>query len=439
MAVRDLLSRLAARAPVPVFAALGAGARDAVDDLRERPGLRFVDTPRHATVLLVAGRMPRTLIRSLAQVHDQLPAPRATVWWTAGDLAEVRAVFREAEVVGADHDVVEEVRRVHRGLVTGDRPSEPAILPDRPPAAWKGVGPHGQGGMGMMGGRPYGRPMPMTGPDRDGLELDRLPLRVGPFLAFLPPGLRLDVILQGDVVQEATFVGDPFEAGEPFEGAVGGALQPTDPFREALDEPTPIRTLELARARSHLRWAARTVEHHGLDARRARSLLHHLGPDALPRVRRLRRGWERNPTLRWAMEGVGIADPTLLDGRVTGPVARAAGLAVDARSDDPTYHRLGFEPAVREAGDAWSRFVLRLDEVEMSLRLAAGAGDDRARAGPIEAPRGRLGADRDPTAPAQVLAEVLPGLEWGDAVTTIISFDLDLERAGRSARKAGVV
>ncbi|MBW3562848.1 MAG: hypothetical protein KY437_10170 [Actinobacteria bacterium] len=427
--MRDLLSRLAAGAPVPVFVALGGGARDAVADLGRDRTVTLVDSPRHATILLVAGRMPRSLIRALAQIHDQLPQPRATVWWTGGDLGEVRAAFPDAEVVGPDRDVSTVLRRVHRELVTGQRPSEPTILPDQPPARWRGVGPHGQGGMGMMGGRPYGRPMPMTGPDRDGLELDRLPLRVGPFVAFLPAGLHLDVVLQGDVLQEATLAGDPFDVREPFVDPVGGPLDPGDPFRLVLDRPLLVAELEVARARSHLRWAASAVEHHGLDAGRARQLAPSLTPGDAPVLQELRRRWERNPTLRWAMQGVGVTNPDQLEGRVTGPVARAAGLAVDARRDDPAYRSLGFEPVTRDRGDAWARFLLRLDEVEASLDLAARAGDETARTGVAETPRGTLGIGLGPDALTDVLSELLPGLEWGDAVTTVISFDLDLEHA----------
>lgn len=438
MAVRRTISRLAARAPVPVFVALGAGARAAVDDLRDEPGLSFVDSPRHATVLLVAGRMPRTLIRSLAQVHDQVPQPRATVWWSSADLAEVGAAFPDVELVPPDGDVADVLRAVHRDVITGDRNSEPTILPDQPPANWRGIGPHGQGGMGMMGGRPYGRPMPMTGPDRDGLELDRLPLRVGPFLPFLPAGLQLDVVLQGDVVQTAEVVGDPFGVHEPFESTVGGAIDPVPPFTLGLDRPVPLADLELARARSHLRWAASVVEHLGLSGGRARQLARELTPDAVTQVRDLRRRWERNPTLRWAMEDVGVADRDLVAGRVTGPVARASGLAVDARRDDPAYRRAGFEPVTRAAGDAWARFQLRLDEAEVSLDLAGRAGDERARRGVVESARGTLGIDPPSNDPARVLAEILPGLEWGDAVTTIVSFDLDLEPVAARAPSAEV-
>ncbi len=53
-----------------------------------------------------------------------------------------------------------------------------------------------------MGGAPYGRPMAMTGDDRDGLALDQLRVVLGPFLVGLPNGMRIHAVLQGGVVQE---------------------------------------------------------------------------------------------------------------------------------------------------------------------------------------------------------------------------------------------
>ena len=94
-----------------------------------------------------------------------------------------------------------------RGTGTG----EADRLPDEPPNEWKGIGPHGQGGKGMMGGTPYGRPMAMTGPDiRDGLQLDRYTARIGPFAPMLPPGLTLEVTLQGDVICDVSIGSPPF-------------------------------------------------------------------------------------------------------------------------------------------------------------------------------------------------------------------------------------
>ena len=65
-----------------------------------------------------------------------------------------------------------------------------------------------------MGGKPYGRPMPMTGEDeRDGLALDVYRARFGPFLPMLPPGLQLELALQGDVIQSAQVCRLPYAQG----------------------------------------------------------------------------------------------------------------------------------------------------------------------------------------------------------------------------------
>src|SRR3546814_14127208 len=60
----------------------------------------------------------------------------------------------------------------------------------------------GQGGTGMTGGVPYGRPLPGWAEDRDGLKLDQLQLRLGPAYPGLPPGLVLDLHMQGDILQD---------------------------------------------------------------------------------------------------------------------------------------------------------------------------------------------------------------------------------------------
>ncbi|WP_296763239.1 hypothetical protein [Sediminimonas sp.] len=159
-----------------------------------RSGLRRALTPRDAGILLVAGDMPGDAAEALGRVHDQLPHPRATLRWT---------VSHETADAVADRIVAS-----WRDLGAID---EADLLPDQPPNEWKGVGPHGQGGKGMMGGTPYGRPMAMTGEDiRDGLQLDRYTARIGPFAPMLPPGLVLEVTLQGDVIVAATVQHPPF-------------------------------------------------------------------------------------------------------------------------------------------------------------------------------------------------------------------------------------
>lgn len=186
------LSSLAARAQVPVFACIGPQMQAAVERMGLSPALVLADTPRAAAILLVAGEIPDRAKEALDRVHDQLPHPRATFRWDgAGD------------PTGA-------LRGLWRGLLRGDA-TEPDRRPDEPPNEWRGKGDHGQGGKGMMGGVPYGRPMAMTADDpRDGLALDAYTARVGPFAPMLPPGLVLELTLQGDVIVTVKVCAQPF-------------------------------------------------------------------------------------------------------------------------------------------------------------------------------------------------------------------------------------
>jgi hypothetical protein len=197
-----------------VYAAIGEGIRDAVEDLFLLPSLTRAGTPRAAAVLLVAGALRDEDAQALRRLHDQLPHPRGTIWWravpppgfahaTAAEQADAQSVVRR---------VIEQ----HASLLLDPTMSEPDCVPDEPPAPWRGVGQHGQGGEGMMGGKPYGRAMAMTGEDlRDGLQLDAFRLRLGPFAPMLPPGLVLELLLQGDVIQQAKVLQIPFAQPEP--------------------------------------------------------------------------------------------------------------------------------------------------------------------------------------------------------------------------------
>ncbi len=455
--LRNALARFAAGAPTRVFVLEGIDAPDALDVLQLRPDITFVDTPRSATVLLVAGRLPEAMHEPARRAHDAMAEPRATIWWTLAPDDGAMLPFPDATVVPAQPNgspaaivtLARMLARTQAELLCAARPSEPALLADVDPAPWRGVGPYGQGGAGMTGGVPYGRPLAGRAPDRDGLELDQLPVRVGPFFAPFPAGLVLDITLQGDVVQEAIVPGNAFVAS----GGDGSPVRVTgDAFHAALSEPVRIADLERARARHHLRWLARMLRVHGLDALGHRTLaLAASLADSLPRgalgdVGALRRLLERTRGLGWATAGVGVIDPRLVTGRGLGPVARAAGLSEDARIDDAAYDQLGFAPVVQEGagertrhavGDARARWRQRLGEAMQSLELAARAGDRRTggEGRPIEGVRGRS-SDVTRDSPSAMLLALLPdlllGQEWGDAVTTIVSLDIDVREAGRA-------
>ncbi|RKF22660.1 hypothetical protein D6851_05455 [Altericroceibacterium spongiae] len=184
--------------------------------LAQVPAISLQHSIRHAAILLVAGPYRDADRPALRRLHDQLPHPRATVWWGAVPLAEAQDAVTIAQ---GDHPVAR-LRRLDRNLLRGERASEPDWLPDEPPNEWRGKGDHGQGGEGMMGGVPYGRPMAMMGEEmRDALMLDAMTITIGPFLRTLPPGLSLELTLQGDVIQQARVV-------TPAYPASGGASEP---------------------------------------------------------------------------------------------------------------------------------------------------------------------------------------------------------------------
>lgn len=218
----NLLRRLADGAPPSVFVALGVGAAERVDALFLVRGVVRVVSPRHANLLLVAGEPRADDLPSLRTVHDQMLPPRATLFWGATPLDGLAS----AATLEVGDDALPHLLRLHAQLRSGQHPGEPDLLPDEPPAPWRGVGDHGQGGKGMMGGTPYGRPMAMTGDDiRDGLALDEVTLQLGPYLHPWPAGLVLEWVLQGDVVQRARVVRAPLSPGDAALASPGADLR----------------------------------------------------------------------------------------------------------------------------------------------------------------------------------------------------------------------
>lgn len=203
------IARLASQAPVPVFVAQGKDAPAETAQLCLDPALRIVDTPRAAAILIVAGTIPEALTPHLHRLHDQLPHPRASVLWQSAQPDLLPAAI----IVTNTIDIVAELTETYTALLSGAHETEPDIQPNKPPNEWRGIGPHGQGGKGMMGGTPYGRPMAMTAEDmRDGLTLDAYTADFGPFLPMFPPGLILTLTLQGDVIQKVAVVHPPFSS-----------------------------------------------------------------------------------------------------------------------------------------------------------------------------------------------------------------------------------
>jgi Ni,Fe-hydrogenase III large subunit len=97
--------------------------------------------------------------------------------------------------------------------------------------------------------------------------------------------------------------------------------------------------------------------------------------------------------------GVGVADAALVKSAgLIGPVARAAGVDIDARRDHPyaAYGDVEFKVITQEGGDVWSRLLVRALEVFESIRIVRQCLDHLPE-GPLQAtiqdelPPGRVG------------------------------------------------
>ena len=268
-------------------------------------------------------------------------------------------------------------------------------------------GGHGQmdhGDMGFMSMVEMTRNLPRSS---DGLQMEWVgDVPFGPLFPGLPGGLTLTLTLDGDTVARAEAKG--VERRASAENLSGPAetladrlarLDPLSPvayrvlalraFESATgvepDEHTALArvgALEKERAASHLGWLSLfgcLIGYRWLEDRAGSlqlALARAANVEEVVRLRteagRLSRRVAKTPLLRRKLGRVGI----LPEGRgPLGPVARAAGMARDARSDEEVYRYLGFEPVVRDGDDALSRLQVRLDEIEQSLELVRKAGE----------------------------------------------------------------
>ena len=97
--------------------------------------------------------------------------------------------------------------------------------------------------------------------------------------------------------------------------------------------------------------------------------------------------------------GVGVAGEALVKSAgLLGPVARAAGVAIDCRRDHPyaAYDRVEFDVITESSGDVWARLLVRVREVFESIRIIRQCLD-KMEDGPLqleikdELPIGRMG------------------------------------------------
>lgn len=92
-----------------------------------------------------------------------------------------------------------------------------------------------------------------------------------------------------------------------------------------------------------------------------------------------------NVIFRNRVENVGVITREVAEQYcVTGPCARASGIAYDVRKAEPYggYEQYDFEVPTATEGDCWARYRVRLAEVEQSLRIVE-QGLDRLPEGPV--------------------------------------------------------
>jgi NADH-quinone oxidoreductase subunit D len=90
------------------------------------------------------------------------------------------------------------------------------------------------------------------------------------------------------------------------------------------------------------------------------------------RMRELRGLLQANPIFQDRTIDIGVLTPEeAVQWSVTGPSLRASGIAYDVRKAFPYcgYQTYDFEIPTRTEGDAYARFLVRLDEMDQSIRL----------------------------------------------------------------------
>jgi NADH-quinone oxidoreductase subunit D len=90
------------------------------------------------------------------------------------------------------------------------------------------------------------------------------------------------------------------------------------------------------------------------------------------RMRELRGLLQANPIFQDRTIDIGVLTPEeAVQWSVTGPALRACGVAYDVRKAFPYsgYDEYDFDVPTRTEGDAYARFLVRLDEMEQSLRI----------------------------------------------------------------------
>jgi NADH-quinone oxidoreductase subunit D len=104
-------------------------------------------------------------------------------------------------------------------------------------------------------------------------------------------------------------------------------------------------------------------------------------------MRDLRRLLQKNPIFQDRTIDIGIISAEdAVAWSLTGPVLRASGIAYDVRKAFPYsgYDGYEFDVPVRTEGDAYARFLVRLDEMDESMRIVRQVRKKLDAPGPVQ-------------------------------------------------------
>ncbi|MDR7300025.1 hypothetical protein [Haloactinomyces albus] len=398
MGLTGSLLRFGAGRPHVLLACVpgGTAERLAVEAELRRRGWPDAVSPADADILVLTGPIGARLTPMVDRLWRQVPKPR---------------VFVHGLGAVAASEVLDDARRrLAEGGDTGEVIGSEEQDSNVPGDDHRSGEPDDEGGHGDEGGHDHGHGMEMPGglsmagrgPDRDGLQLDRLHVPLGPLLPDWPAGLRVQLTLQGDVVQEAQVdvlrgngVDEDFW-NEPWRRAAAGQEATRG---EGIRRCVAAYLDGLAKLLRVAGWSDPAV---GAGRLRDEVLAGARADQVTPRLRLLARRLRRARTLRWLTDGLGsLSAGRAEEAGVTGPVLRAS----------------------HSGGDVTARWQAWLAEIERTLP----AIDDPA-ALPAEEALVQGSFDEDPRSASvlAVLPELLEGVELAAARLIVASLDPDV-------------
>lgn len=227
----------------------------------------------------------------------------------------------------------------------------------------------------------------------DGLAMEMNDASFGPFHPGLPGGLLIKMKLDGDTVIKATvekgIVSRNFLQHFPKEPALlTGCLSQLNPLlhytyailvHKAISNAVGkdgsgsiVALLEKDRIASHLNWLglfSKAIGGRELHYRASQLCFAWQSDRAdTSAIQNLIRNIKKTPYIKRRLAGIEMIPKDKLQ-FLTGPVARAAGLKIDARLSMPAYQKKNFEPVVLQENNVWGCLLIRLAEIEQSITL----------------------------------------------------------------------